>query len=142
MTSLCGIKKWLLNCHKNSRSIMKPSRLFSGLLILCFVVAWSSRSRAGGSHLSVTRTGWFHVKWGHRTSGSTPQATIRYFLVDDSGDSTELQFDDKSAVPSEGLLVFDRKRVQISGDQTSASESAIKVRSMTLETPSVPGVGN
>ena len=121
---------------------MKSSSVRLGLLLLCFMMALSTGSRAGGSQLTVTRAGWFHAKWGHRTSGSTPQATIRYFLVDDSGNSTELQFDDKSAVPSEGPLVFDRKRVQISGEQTSVSEGAIKVRSMTLEKPSVQEVGN
>jgi M6 family metalloprotease-like protein len=120
---------------------MKPSSLLSGLLILCFMMTLSTGSRAGGPQLTVTRAGWFYVKWGHRTSGSTPQATIRYFLVDDSGNSTELQFDDKFVGPSEGPLVFDRKRVQISGEQTSASEGVIKVRSLTLEEPSSRQVG-
>ena len=141
MTSLCGMKKWLFNCHKNSRSIMKPSSLLSGLLILCFMMALSTGSRAGGSQLTVTRAGWFYVKWGHRTSGSTPQSTIRYFLVDDSGNSTELQFDDKFVGPSEGPLVFDRKRVQISGEQASPSEGGINVRSLTLQEPSSREVG-
>ncbi len=117
---------------------MKKNSLLSGLLILCFMMALSTGSRAGGSRLTITRMGWFYVKWGHRTSGSTPEAIIRYFLVDDSGNSTELQFDDKS---SEGPLAFDRKRVQISGEQTNSSEGGIKVRSLTLAEPSSREVG-
>ncbi len=135
------MKVWLLNCHKNSRSIMKSSSLLLALLMLCFVMAWTTGSRAGGSQQTVARSGWFHVKWGDRTSGSAPQSTIRYFLLDDYGNSTELQFDDKFVGPSGGPLVFDRKRVQILGEQTSASEGGIKVRSMTLEKPSVAEVG-
>ena len=116
---------------------MKSGSLLAGLLVLCFVMAWTGVSRAGGSQQTVARSGWFHVKWGDRASGSTSQSTNRYFLLDDYGNSTELQFDDKSPGPSEGLLVFDRKRVQILGEQTSAPEGGINVRSMTLERPSV-----
>ena len=117
------------------------SSLLSGLLMLCAVMTWTTGSRARGSQQSVAVSGWFYVKWGHGTSGSDPQSTIRYFLRDDYGNSTELQLDDKSVGSSEGPLAFDRKRVQILGEQTSASDGLIRVRSITVEKPSAPEAG-
>ncbi|MEP6570359.1 MAG: hypothetical protein ABJC10_11355 [Acidobacteriota bacterium] len=62
-------------------------------------------------------------------------------MLDHDGNSTELQFEDKALGPSERLLIFDRKRVQIVGEQTSTSERSIKVRSITLEKALTPEVG-
>lgn len=112
---------------------MRSSLLLTGLIVICAIV-WTSRSQAARSQASFARSGWFQVLWGDG-QGANPQTRLKYFLVDDQGEWTELKLDDKSAVPLGRLLAFDRKRVRITGEQVSALEGGIKVRGVTLERP-------
>lgn len=99
------------------------------------LVSWSVPQHAQ-SDKSLVMSGWFHIRWGDGVSTFSPQTLIKYYLVDDAGNSTALEFDPKSA-DSDAILSLDRKRVRVAVEQISAPEGVqINVRTIGLEKPS------
>lgn len=114
---------------------VKSGLILAGLIAISAVVAWTDASRAAGSQEVLIKAGWFHVLWGDGPAGANPQTTLKYFLVDDQGVWIELKLDGKFAEAPGSPLAFNRKRVQVVGDQPDTSDGSILVRNVTVEKP-------
>ena len=114
---------------------VKSGLVLAGLITICAVEAWTGASRAAGFRDVLIKAGWFHVLWGDGLAGANPQTTLKYFLVNDQGEWIELKLDSKFGEASGSPLAFNRKRVQVVGEQPDPSEGSILVRDVTVEKP-------
>ena len=105
------------------------------LIAICAVQAWTEASRAAGSQDLLIRTGCFHVLWGDGPVGANPQTALKYFLVDDQGEWIELKLDSKFAETSGSPLAFNRKRVQVVGEQPNSSDGSVLVLNLAVAKP-------
>jgi M6 family metalloprotease-like protein len=112
------------------------SLLLTGLIVMCAITS-PRGSRAGGSQEVLAKAGSFLVLWGDRTPVANLQTKLKYFLVDDRGEWTELKLADDFAERLGSPLAFNRKRVRIVGEQMSALDRSIKVRDLALESPQI-----
>ncbi len=121
---------YLLGSAHNARNVMQDAR---GVIaaVLMGVTACSPVARPGSAmpcepsacEADVTASGRFHIVWN---------GTTRYYLVDDSAQSTELLLDAETARAAEGRLALDRRRVIVSGVRESAT--VLRVRSIRADT--------
>ena len=113
----------------------KSGLILAVLIAICAVAAWTGTSRAAGSQDVFIKAGWFHVLWGDGPAGADAQTTLKYFLVDDQGEWIELKLDSKFGEVPGSPLAFNRKRVQVVGEQPDTSAGPILVRNVTVEEP-------
>ena len=78
-------------------------------------------------------SGWFHIIWADRPSGSHPEPATRYILIDDQGQWIRLLLEESLVKPLGGPLALNRKRVKIMGARVSESPGTVRVLSIKLE---------
>ena len=111
---------------------VKSGLISAGLIAICALATGTELSRAARAQEVLTKSGWFHVLWGDDAGGAN-SPTLKYFLVDDLDDWTELNLDHNSGETLASLLEFDRKRVEVVGERLDSTAVTLNLRKVTLE---------
>lgn len=84
------------------------------------------------SSRQASLTGWFHVIWEDPLTDADAEPAIRYVLIDDRGEWTDLVLDEDLVRPFGGPLAFNRKRVKIVGESVNELPLASQVQSGSI----------